>query len=311
MKRSVRAMQRAAVRRLLPFALLLISTGLVAGLAARPAAADPATLAGETLYGFTLAVVPGVCNDSGPSTFTYPLGGSAAGPVSGTYSGTITVTLASPTGPITDVQGTFEINGGAVAGELSLIAPAGEASCNDFLDEVVFPVVRVDALLGYTVTSPFGEQGEVLIGLAAVSEMSVFGLPLVEFWTGEFSPGLAFDWAGFFRPIDNTDADGNYVLNVVKSGQGVPVKFSLGGDEGLAIFAEGYPRSSQVACDSGADLNVTSETVTAGGSSLSYDASTDTYSYVWKTERAWAGTCRQLDVTLVDGTTHSAQFKFN
>ena len=30
--------------------------------------------------------------------------------------------------------------------------------------------------------------------------------------------------------------------------------------------------------------------------------------YVWKTDKAWAGTCRQLDVKLNDGTTHSAKF---
>jgi extracellular elastinolytic metalloproteinase len=31
---------------------------------------------------------------------------------------------------------------------------------------------------------------------------------------------------------------------------------------------------------------------------------------VWKTNKAWAGTCRQLIVTLVDGTSHRADFKF-
>jgi hypothetical protein len=52
------------------------------------------------------------------------------------------------------------------------------------------------------------------------------------------------------------------------------------------------------------------ETVTAGGSSLSYDAATETYNYVWKTEKSWAGTCRQLTVKLVDGTSHYANFQF-
>jgi len=50
-------------------------------------------------------------------------------------------------------------------------------------------------------------------------------------------------------------------------------------------------------------------TVTAGNSSLAYDPTTQTYTYVWKTAKSWAGTCRQLDVQLIDGTHHPALFK--
>jgi hypothetical protein len=51
-------------------------------------------------------------------------------------------------------------------------------------------------------------------------------------------------------------------------------------------------------------------TVTSGGSSLSYDATTLTYTYVWKTDKAWTS-CRELRLTLVDGTVHTALFKFS
>jgi hypothetical protein len=34
------------------------------------------------------------------------------------------------------------------------------------------------------------------------------------------------------------------------------------------------------------------------------------YIYVWKTDKAWASTCRQLDVKFVDGTMYSARFQF-
>ena len=50
------------------------------------------------------------------------------------------------------------------------------------------------------------------------------------------------------------------------------------------------------------------QTVTAGQSSLSYGSSQ--YTYVWKTDKAWAGTCRLLTVKLVDGSSHTASFKF-
>jgi hypothetical protein len=50
--------------------------------------------------------------------------------------------------------------------------------------------------------------------------------------------------------------------------------------------------------------------LTAGGSSLSYDAVSDRYNYVWKTNKAWKGTCRILLVKLNDGTDHFAKFRF-
>ncbi|MDN5763325.1 MAG: PxKF domain-containing protein [Microlunatus sp.] len=97
----------------------------------------------------------------------------------------------------------------------------------------------------------------------------------------------------------------------MKAGRAIPVKFSLGGDQGLAIFAAGYPVSQQVDCVSGAPLVPVEEAVTAGHSSLQYDPSTDQYTYVWKTDKTWQNTCRTLDVKLSDATDHLANFKFS
>jgi hypothetical protein len=55
---------------------------------------------------------------------------------------------------------------------------------------------------------------------------------------------------------------------------------------------------------------VIEETVSAGNSSLSYDPTTDQYSYVWKTQRAWKGTCRMLVVRLSDNSQYLAKFRF-
>lgn len=49
---------------------------------------------------------------------------------------------------------------------------------------------------------------------------------------------MIYDFRGFFPPVEN-----NSVLNAVNAGQTVPVKFSLGSDQVLDIFAEGYPKS--------------------------------------------------------------------
>ncbi len=63
-------------------------------------------------------------------------------------------------------------------------------------------------------------------------------------------------------------------------------------------------------CDAAAAVVNVEQTVAAGNSSLSYDPSSDQYTYVWKTDSAWAGTCRQLIFQLSDGTLHRANFRF-
>lgn len=115
----------------------------------------------------------------------------------------------------------------------------------------------------------------------------------------------AYAFQGFFAPVDNAPT-----LNAVKAGSAVPVKFSLTGYQGMDILAAGSPSSQAVTCSTSAPVDTLELTSTAGSSSLSYDATSDRYNYVWKTDKAWAGTCRQLNVALADGSVHSATFKF-
>jgi uncharacterized repeat protein (TIGR01451 family) len=114
-----------------------------------------------------------------------------------------------------------------------------------------------------------------------------------------------YNFTGFFAPINNLPT-----LNEMKAGQAAPVKFSLGGNQGLNIFATGSPSSIQISCSTSVPIDPVEETETAGNSSLTYDAASDQYKYVWKTENSWKNTCRQLTVTLRDGTVHQANFKF-
>jgi hypothetical protein len=113
-----------------------------------------------------------------------------------------------------------------------------------------------------------------------------------------------YDFGGFTGPIDPE------MVNEVKAGKTVPVKFSLNGDHGMAILAQGYPASQQVACDGSAPVNEVEETNTAGHSGLNYDPATDQYSYNWKTDKGWSGTCRQLIVRFDVGSEYTALFQF-
>ncbi|MFJ8438804.1 PxKF domain-containing protein [Kitasatospora griseola] len=113
-----------------------------------------------------------------------------------------------------------------------------------------------------------------------------------------------YAFGGFQAPVLNPPA-----VNGIKAGQSVPVKFTLGGDHGLGILAPGQPSVQQTDCATGAALGTPVPAETAGGSTLQYDPASDTYTWVWKTAKARAGTCRQFTLGLNDGTTRTALFQ--
>ena len=108
------------------------------------------------------------------------------------------------------------------------------------------------------------------------------GLQLEKAFTITTTNVLEWDFTGFYQPVDSIPT-----LNSVNAGRAIPIKFSLGGNRGLDIFDSGYPKSQAITCDSGAVVDGIEETVTAGSSELKYDAATDRYQYVWKTDQGW------------------------
>jgi uncharacterized protein len=122
-------------------------------------------------------------------------------------------------------------------------------------------------------------------------------------------------WPKTVAAILAMDVDLLGTIEIENDGYGpdsaVPIKFSLNGDHGLAILEAGYPQSRLLDCDAMASSTDVEESVTAGSSSLSYNAATDQYTYIWKSDRNWAGTCREFLLKLADGTTQVAVFEFN
>jgi Arc/MetJ family transcription regulator len=104
---------------------------------------------------------------------------------------------------------------------------------------------------------------------------------------GSFSSAVAawyptrmhYAFGGFLRPVDNPP-----MVNRVRAGAAVPMKFSLGGDQGMEILA-GAPQSVPIVCDNTAPIDSVEETASAGSSGLSYDPDLDVYTYVWQTEK--------------------------
>jgi dipeptidyl aminopeptidase/acylaminoacyl peptidase len=116
-------------------------------------------------------------------------------------------------------------------------------------------------------------------------------------------PVVDYSFSGFYQPVDNLPT-----LNKTKAGKTIPIRFRLGGDKGLDIFATGYPRSEAINCETGALTDDIEQTV-LGKSGLTYDPVSDRYTYNWATSSSWSG-CRQFVMTLKDGTTHRANFTF-
>jgi Tol biopolymer transport system component len=106
---------------------------------------------------------------------------------------------------------------------------------------------------------------------------------------------VVYDFSGFFSPVAAPP-----MVNSRKAGEGIPLKFSLHGDRGSDVFAAGSP--AWAACES--------PTATAASGALSYNASQARYTFLASTDKSWAGACKDLIVTLRDGTTHRARFAF-
>lgn len=168
---------------------------------------------------------------------------------------------------------------------------------------VNFTVTATDNCPGVTVASTPASGSVFPVGTTTVTSTATDTSNNSSSCT--FTVTVLYDFTGFFSPVANPPS-----LNTVNAGRAIPVKFSLSGNKGLSILAAGYPVSGTIACDASAPPNEITETVTAGSSSLSYDAASDQYIYTWATSSSWAGTCRQLIVKLNDGSTHVANFKF-
>ncbi|NJC68758.1 S8 family serine peptidase [Planosporangium thailandense] len=194
-------------------------------------------------------------------------------------------------------------------------------------DDVTPPTVKITGVgqgqqitLGTSVT-PGCSTTDSDSGVAVPATLSVTGGPTVGYFTATCSGArdragnnaapvsvtyqVVYDWQTFGAPVSADKA------NSAKAGSAVPIKFGLGGDQGLGIFAAGAPQLQPTTCDTWAPKGGLKPTATPGASTLTYDPVTRQYQYNWKTDKSLANSCGRLEVTLIDGTTHTANFLFN
>jgi endonuclease/exonuclease/phosphatase family metal-dependent hydrolase len=125
--------------------------------------------------------------------------------------------------------------------------------------------------------------------------------------TATASTTVRIVWAftGFLSPLSNPPTE-----NPANAGAGLPIKFMLGGDQGLAVFAAGYPASIAYTCGTpvgSRPLDATAPTTSTG---FTYDAATGIYTYSWKSSKSWQNTCRRFVLKLTDGTFHYLDVNF-
>jgi hypothetical protein len=81
---------------------------------------------------------------------------------------------------------------------------------------------------------------------------------------------------------------------------------------GLAVLAAGSPTSRQLSCPAASAVTADAvEETTTSNSGLTYDAIANQYTYVWKTNKTWANTCRVFTIRFADGSERQIMFKFN
>src|ERR671913_2303262 len=130
-----------------------------------------------------------------------------------------------------------------------------------------FLAIPGSAMLDLNELIPSGSGCELMDGTAIKDKGQITGSGIINGQRHAFllTPvTTTFSFTGFYQPVDNAP-----VANAAKAGAAVPVKFALGGDRGLQIFASGYPKSQQMICNGGVYDDI-EQTITTGGNTLRF-----------------------------------------
>jgi extracellular elastinolytic metalloproteinase len=161
-------------------------------------------------------------------------------------------------------------------------------------------------------------EGEDTCTLWAAFARRGLGFSAVQGTTNRDDNDEAFDThpscrRGFDPPVRRPYGD----LHPFEAGETVPLRFSADGRTDLGLLASNSPFSRRVDCQT---LEVPSQGAAVTPRELPVNtrarrgltvSSRDRYSYDWRTDAAWEGTCRELVLTRDDGVQHRAFFRFD
>jgi hypothetical protein len=118
---------------------------------------------------------------------------------------------------------------------------------------------------------------------------------------------------GFYAPVDMKSADGNPIVNTIKSGKSVALKFEVFDQSNVEQTSTDVIQSSKqskINCGTlQGDPVDAIEITNTGGTSLRYDTNGGTFIQNQKTPSGQAGNCYSATVTTVDGSSITAYFQ--
>ena len=116
------------------------------------------------------------------------------------------------------------------------------------------------------------------------------------------------NFSGFKPPVDNPP-----VVNIVKAGSTVPIKWSLqdaAGNYIRSLSTVTSISSTAIKCAAAA-TDPDPDTVPSGLAGLKYDTTAEQFIFNWQTQKSWSGTCRRFTLGLVgNGVLQYADFQF-
>jgi hypothetical protein len=120
------------------------------------------------------------------------------------------------------------------------------------------------------------------------------------------NPGGPYTFEGFFSPVDNPP-----ILNQSKAGSAVPVKWRITQNGTPVSDPNSFVSltSREVNCGTLETTGIDEIETYVGSSGLQY-LGDGRWQFNWQTLKSYVGKCRIMTVTLNDGSTHDADFKF-
>jgi hypothetical protein len=114
---------------------------------------------------------------------------------------------------------------------------------------------------------------------------------------------VGYVFGGFKSPVDGSGP------NTVNSGRAVPLKFTVSDASGVPVtdLTSVSVTAVTAPCDLGSTPDLPSEQPANGGL---LNLGGGSYSWVWKTPKSYAGSCKTLRLDLGDGLFHTADFRF-
>jgi hypothetical protein len=153
-----------------------------------------------------------------------------------------------------------------------------------------------------TLTSPVADQSYPVSITGLTKTGGIFG------GARQVTVVSPYGFTGFLSPVDNPPT-----VNSAKAGQSVPVKWQLTGSGGAPVSDRASfvsLTSYSVTCGAYTGNTVSAvEEYASGSSGLQYLGSGN-WQYNWAVPRSYVNTCRNMVLTLKDGTTYTAFLKF-